>query len=137
MRANADVLLTLTLRKTPALMLGNDGSTKKMCGEALRSTRYVHSKCASSVASFTLIVPVPQKKTRGPSLLKQHERVSAAKEAEKKRQGDEDEPPAFWDHGRDMAVGGKLLDDKSRNKFISEARGLGDRFGSGKSGGFL
>ena len=95
------------------------------------------SKCASSVASFILIVPVLQKKTRGPSLLKQHERVSAAKEAEKKRQGDEDEPPAFWDHGRDMAVGGKLLDDKSRNKFISEARGLGDRFGSGKSGGFL
>ncbi|RPD58488.1 hypothetical protein L226DRAFT_606824 [Lentinus tigrinus ALCF2SS1-7] len=77
------------------------------------------------------------KKARGPSLLKQHERVSAAKDAEKKRMGDEDEPPAFWDHGRDMAVGGKLLDDKTRNKFISEAKGLGDRFGSGKSGGFL
>ncbi|KAI0719076.1 hypothetical protein C8T65DRAFT_759921 [Cerioporus squamosus] len=77
------------------------------------------------------------KKTRGPSLLKQHERVSATDEAEKKRKGDEDEPPAFWDHSRDMAVGGKLMDDRTRNKFISEARGLGDRFGSGKSGGFL
>ena len=58
-------------------------------------------------------------------------------EAEKARKGETDEPPAFWDHSRDMAVGGKLLDDKTRNKFIQEARGLGDRFGSGKSGGFL
>ena len=70
-------------------------------------------------------------------MLKQHERTSSARDAEKARQGDEDEPPAFWDHGRDMAVGGRLMDDKTRNKFIQEARGLGDRFGSGKSGGFL
>ncbi|TFK84870.1 hypothetical protein K466DRAFT_209697 [Polyporus arcularius HHB13444] len=76
-------------------------------------------------------------KTRGPALLKQHEHMSTADEAEKKRKGDEDEPPAFWDHGRDMGIGGRLMDDKTRNKFISEAKGLGDRFGSGKSGGFL
>ncbi len=63
--------------------------------------------------------------------------MSTADEAEKKRKGDEDEPPAFWDHGRDMGIGGRLMDDKTRNKFISEAKGLGDRFGSGKSGGFL
>ncbi len=75
-----------------------------------------------------------QKKTRGPALLKQH---SAVQDADKARKDDEDEPPAIWDHSRDMALGGRLMDDKTRNKFISEARGLGDRFGSGKSGGFL
>ena len=76
---------------------------------------------------------------RGSSLLEQHERTSARAEAEKAGRGgdDEDEPPAIWDHGRDMALGGRLMDDKSRSKFIQEARGLGDRFGSGKSGGFL
>ena len=73
---------------------------------------------------------------RGASLLKQHERASAAEEAGR-GDDDKDEPPAFWDHSRDMALGGRLMDDKSRNKFIQEARGLGDRFGSGKSGGFL
>ncbi|KAI0638925.1 hypothetical protein C8Q77DRAFT_1078432 [Trametes polyzona] len=74
------------------------------------------------------------RKVRGATLLDQHKRVSAAKEAEKAREGQEDEPPAFWDHGRDMALGGRLMDDKTRDKFIREAKGLGDRFGSGKSG---
>ena len=78
-----------------------------------------------------------QKKVRGASLIQQHERASAAKDAEKAAQGEQDEPPAFWDRDRDMGLGGRLMDDKTRNKFISEARGLGDRFGSGKSGGFL
>ncbi|KAI0358901.1 hypothetical protein OH77DRAFT_1420401 [Trametes cingulata] len=74
------------------------------------------------------------KKVRGATLLEQHERTSAVKEAEKARKGDEDEPPAIWDHSRDMSLGGRLMDDSTRNKFIREARGLGDRFGSGKSG---
>ncbi|KAI0662363.1 hypothetical protein C8Q70DRAFT_957809 [Cubamyces menziesii] len=73
------------------------------------------------------------KKVRGPTLLERHERTSAVKEAEKARNGEEDEPPVIWDHGRDMALGGRLMDDKTRDKFIREARGLGDRFGSGKS----
>ncbi|PIL30844.1 hypothetical protein GSI_07012 [Ganoderma sinense ZZ0214-1] len=77
------------------------------------------------------------KKVRGASLMQQHERTSAAKDAEKARNGEQDEPAALWDRDRDMALGGRLVDDKTRNKFISEARGLGDRFGSGKSGGFL
>ncbi|KAL1952358.1 hypothetical protein VTO73DRAFT_1507 [Trametes versicolor] len=71
------------------------------------------------------------KTVRGAALLKQHERVSAAKEAEK---GEKDEPPAFWDRDRDMGLGGRLMDDSTRDKFIREAKGLGDRFGSGKSG---
>ncbi|KAH9850625.1 hypothetical protein C2E23DRAFT_834741 [Lenzites betulinus] len=74
------------------------------------------------------------KKVRGATLLTQHERESAAKDAEKSQTGDKDEPPAFWDHGRDMSLGGRLMDDKTRDKFIREAKGLGDRFGSGKSG---
>ncbi|KAI0666205.1 hypothetical protein C8Q78DRAFT_1198070 [Trametes maxima] len=74
------------------------------------------------------------RKVRGATLLEQHERVSSAQEAEKVRSGDADEPPAIWDHGRDMSLGGRLMDDSTRNKFIREAKGLGDRFGSGKSG---
>ncbi|CDO70954.1 hypothetical protein BN946_scf184829.g63 [Trametes cinnabarina] len=73
------------------------------------------------------------KKVRGPTLIEQHERLSSVKEAEKARSGETDEPPAIWDHSRDMALGGRLMDDKTRDKFIKEARGLGDRFGSGKS----
>ncbi len=56
------------------------------------------------------------------------------KEAEKAREGEKDEPPAFWDRDRDMGLGGRLMDDSTRDKFIREAKGLGDRFGSGKSG---
>ncbi|KAI0761649.1 hypothetical protein BD413DRAFT_237839 [Trametes elegans] len=46
------------------------------------------------------------KKVRGGTLLEQHERVSTAKDAEKAKSGDMDEPPAIWDHGRDMSLGG-------------------------------
>ena len=69
-----------------------------------------------------------QERIRGPSLLAQH----ATSEKE-----DKDENPAIWDHERDMGMGGRLMDDQKRSKFIKEARGLGDRFSSGKSGGFL
>lgn len=50
---------------------------------------------------------------------------------------DKDEKPVIWDHERDMALGGRLMDDEKRSKFIKESRGLGDRFSSGKGGGFL
>ena len=39
---------------------------------------------------------------------------------------------AIWDHSRDMALSGNLLDDKSRSKIIAESAGLSDRFGSSK-----
>ncbi|EMD41471.1 hypothetical protein CERSUDRAFT_90038 [Gelatoporia subvermispora B] len=77
------------------------------------------------------------RKQRGESLINQHSSLSASKEEEKKRKGDKNEPPAIWDHSRDMALGGRLMDDRSREKFIKDARGLSDRFGSGRSGGFL
>lgn len=109
---------------------GNERGMKRRSGEVSRNTRCVVAITSSRHPSLMH----SQKKTRGPALLKQH---SAVQDADKARKDDEDEPPAIWDHSRDMALGGRLMDDKTRNKFISEARGLGDRFGSGKSGGFL
>lgn len=70
-------------------------------------------------------------RVRGPSLVQQHT------SAFEKNKQDKDEPEMIWDHARDMGVGGLLMDDEKRSKFIKEARGLGDRFSSGKSGGFL
>lgn len=49
----------------------------------------------------------------------------------------ESEIPGIWDHSRDMGLGGRLMDDEKRSKMLKEAKGLGDRFGSGKGGGFL
>ncbi|KAI5992172.1 hypothetical protein EDD15DRAFT_1039963 [Pisolithus albus] len=72
------------------------------------------------------------RKTRGAALVDTH----MEREAQKKRDVDE-EPAAIWDHSRDMSVGGRLMDDKQRKQMLREARGLGDRFGTGKSGGFL
>ncbi|KAJ8520847.1 hypothetical protein ONZ45_g2365 [Pleurotus djamor] len=52
---------------------------------------------------------------------------------------DEEDPNAnaIWDHGRDMGLGGRLMDDASRAKMLKDAKSLGDRFGSGSKGGFL
>jgi hypothetical protein len=51
---------------------------------------------------------------------------------------DEDEDKkGIWDHSRDMSLGGRLMDDSTRQKMLRDAKGLGDRFGTGKSGGFL
>jgi hypothetical protein len=52
--------------------------------------------------------------------------------------GDEEQKSfGIWDHGRDMSIGGRLMDDSTRNKIIKDARGLDDRFGTGKVGRFL
>ncbi|KAF9560291.1 hypothetical protein CPC08DRAFT_665632 [Agrocybe pediades] len=69
------------------------------------------------------------RKSRGAALIDQHATSSTSKEKE--------EPPAIWDHSRDMGLGGRLMDDDKRKKMLQEAKSLGDRFGSGKSGGFL
>jgi len=75
------------------------------------------------------------KKNRGGTLIDQY---ASKGSKDKKKDGEKDEgPPVIWDHGRDMALSGRLMDDKSRDKMIKDARGLGDRFGTGKSGGFL
>jgi len=70
--------------------------------------------------------------SRGQTLLNMH---SAKTKSEKKK--DDEEPPAIWDHARDMALGGRLMDEKQRSKMIQDARSLSDRFGSGKRGGYL
>jgi hypothetical protein len=71
-----------------------------------------------------------QQKIRGPSLIVQH--GSTSKPDEKT-----DENSGIWDHARDMSIGGRLMDDAKRKQLVREAGGLGDRFGTGKSGGFL
>ncbi|KAK7051369.1 hypothetical protein VNI00_004869 [Paramarasmius palmivorus] len=70
------------------------------------------------------------KNVRGSTLVEAHTKAM--------KNNDEDEKDkAIWDHSRDMSLGGRLMDDSARNKLIRDARGLGDRFSTGKSGGFL
>ncbi|TFK47984.1 hypothetical protein OE88DRAFT_1611754, partial [Heliocybe sulcata] len=68
------------------------------------------------------------RKHRGSTLLQRHA------EDEKSSKPTDDEPPVIWDHARDMSLGGRLMDDKKRSQIINDAKGLGDRFGSGRSG---
>lgn len=71
------------------------------------------------------------RKRRGPALVEQHKEAIAQKSSEK-------QPPVVWEHARDMAIGGRLMDDEKRSKMLKEAKGLGDRFNSGtRSGEFL
>ncbi|OWT35904.1 hypothetical protein C362_06659 [Cryptococcus neoformans Bt1] len=72
------------------------------------------------------------KYNRGPSLLNQH----TEKLAKKKKNGEDDDAPAIWDHDRDMGITGRLLSDQERSRKIKEAGGLGDRFGHGKGGAY-
>lgn len=71
-----------------------------------------------------------QRKNRPDTLLNMHSKAQTAAEIAAEKAKKEDE--GLWDHSRDMALSGRLMDDRTRNKFITEARGLGDRFGSSK-----
>lgn len=66
------------------------------------------------------------RKNRPESLLQMHSKNQETPQPKSK----EDE--AIWDHSRDMALSGRLLDDRSRNKIIADSAGLSDRFGSSK-----
>ncbi|KAF5385557.1 hypothetical protein D9757_006741 [Collybiopsis confluens] len=72
------------------------------------------------------------RRVRGAALVDAH----IEKEKTKRAKGGEEEEKdlGIWDHGRDMALSGRLMDDSQRNKLIRDAKSLGDRFGSGKSG---
>lgn len=63
---------------------------------------------------------------RGPSLLEVHQSAQASNPDPK--------DDVIWDRERDMGSAGKLLDQRQRSKMIAEAKGLGERFGSGKRG---
>ncbi|KAL5495835.1 hypothetical protein ACEPAI_1299 [Sanghuangporus weigelae] len=82
------------------------------------------------------VVDEHNKSSRGKTLVEMHEEEKK-KEKKTKKDEDDDKPVAIWDHSRDMSLGGRLMDEKQRRKMISEAGSLGDRFGSGKSGGYL
>jgi hypothetical protein len=62
---------------------------------------------------------------------------SRAQDDTKRKKAAGEEPAAIWDHSRDMALGGRLMDEKDRRKAIQDSKGLSDRFGSGKGGSFL
>ncbi|KAJ7649382.1 hypothetical protein DFH06DRAFT_553287 [Mycena polygramma] len=74
--------------------------------------------------------------TRGSALVDMHARAAAEKEKEKGEGEGEDGKKGIWDRDRDMALSGRLMDDEKRNKMLKEAKSLGDRFGTGKTGGF-
>lgn len=72
-----------------------------------------------------------KRNTRNETLLNLHKSASSKeKETDAKFEG-------IWDRDRDMSLGGRLMDEKTRGKIVADAKGLGDRFGAGKSGGFL
>ncbi|KAH8922276.1 hypothetical protein BT69DRAFT_1282387 [Atractiella rhizophila] len=70
---------------------------------------------------------------------KDKDKERSRKEKKKKRRKEEDDdseeedekPPAIWDHDRDMGLKGRLMDEKSRNKYIAGAKDLGSKFGGG------
>ncbi|KAJ7155146.1 hypothetical protein C8R46DRAFT_1356392 [Mycena filopes] len=68
------------------------------------------------------------RKVRGSALVDMHARAGKGEE--------KDEKKGIWDRDRDMALSGRLMDDDRRNKMLKEAKGLGDRFGTGTTGGF-
>ena len=97
------------------------------------STQYV----AFIVRRFaTALIRYLQRKARGAALVETH--IKQEKDGDKDKGKDkESEPSGIWDHTRDMSLGGRLMDDKQRQKLLRDAKGLGERFGSGRSGGFL
>ncbi|KZP26086.1 hypothetical protein FIBSPDRAFT_679698, partial [Athelia psychrophila] len=71
------------------------------------------------------------RKTRSTALLDLHAKEGAGAKEEGK-----EKDAGIWDRDRDMGLGGRLMDDKTRAKIVADAKGLGDRFGAGKGGGF-
>ncbi|KAJ7083696.1 hypothetical protein B0H15DRAFT_419005 [Mycena belliarum] len=71
-------------------------------------------------------------RVRGVALVDAH----AVAHAKAKEDEEEKAKKGIWDRDRDMALSGRLMDDSKRNKMIQEAKGLSDRFGTGKTGGF-
>jgi hypothetical protein len=63
--------------------------------------------------------------------------LSSHIEREKEGTHKENELLVIWDYEHDMSLGAWLMDDKQRQKMLQNAKGLGERFGSGSSGGFL
>ncbi|KAF7363772.1 GPALPP motifs-containing protein [Mycena sanguinolenta] len=68
------------------------------------------------------------RKTRGSALVDMHARAGKGEET--------DESRAIWDRDRDMALSGRLMDDGKRKKMLNDAKALGSRFATGKTGGF-
>ncbi|KAG8835778.1 hypothetical protein FRC17_001172 [Serendipita sp. 399] len=70
------------------------------------------------------------KTARSSSLLEMHQ---ADRDAKQTMSSDHE---AIWDRDRDMAIGGRMLDQTSRNKLIQDAKSLGDRFRASNRGAY-
>ena len=109
---------------------GSVGSARlSFSGRSMTIQSVLSFICLAERWVLTLAV---QKQHRGPSLVDAHE------QAESRKNKDPSEgPPGIWDHSRDMATGGRLMDEKDRRKLINDSKDLSSRFGAGTSGGFL
>ncbi|KAF8329117.1 uncharacterized protein EI90DRAFT_3125426 [Cantharellus anzutake] len=85
-------------------------------------------------ADINKVVEEHNKSSRGASLVDMH---TTSRSSPSSSKPDTNKPPGIWDHSRDMAVTGRLLDDAARNRVIRDAKGLGDRFGTGRSGRYM
>lgn len=105
---------------------------KRKIDEEIRRGVEEHTVSCRNCICFVFVSDVgePQRKVRGSTLIDLHSKTS-------KKDEEDEKPMGIWDHGRDMSLGGRLMDDSTRNKMLRDARGLGDRFGTGTSGGFL
>ncbi|KAF7312040.1 hypothetical protein MIND_00216100 [Mycena indigotica] len=104
-------------------LANSEASSAAGKGDDLESRKRarVDAELRDSVAEHT-------RRTRGAALVDMH---AASGKGEEK-----DEAKAIWDRDRDMGISGRLMDAEKRNKLIKEAKGLGDRFSTGKTGGY-
>ncbi|KAG2135135.1 hypothetical protein DEU56DRAFT_399943 [Suillus clintonianus] len=114
----------------------HDAAKRRRQDEEIRRGVDEHTVCFLSllVSLKRNLSVICQRKARGSALVQSH--IEREKEEEKHRPK-QSEPSVIWDHERDMSLGGRLMDDKQRQKMLRDAKGLGERFGSGRSGGFL
>ncbi|PVF97534.1 hypothetical protein CPB86DRAFT_759903 [Serendipita vermifera] len=96
-------------------------TTAEMDGENAQKRRKTQEVLKREIDEHT-------KMTRPSTLLEMHQTAQSTDTNK--------EPEAYWDRERDMGMGGRVMDQKSRNKMIQDAKSLGDRFGSSKRGAF-
>lgn len=97
------------------------------------NVRCFSPSCRVDWITFHILhMTLQQKSSRGSSLVEMHTTSRPSKPSSA-----DSDAPGIWDHSRDMAVTGRLIDDATRNRMIRDARGLGDRFGSSKSGRYM
>ncbi|KAK4052456.1 hypothetical protein OIV83_002258 [Microbotryomycetes sp. JL201] len=116
----ADEALGIRKKAVQSRTGGGEGNLKDIETEEQRRKRKRDEQLKKEVEDYN-------RSSRKDSLLDQHSKAKKAK----KDKGETEEPAAFWDRDRDMAVGGRLMDDGKRRDVIRNAKELGGRFGGG------